>query len=177
MFVLNGQMSLGTMLAINVLAISFLTPLVRSGQTLPLVASHLERIGDVLEAEPEQDLRSVTNVPRLSGSIELRNVDFRYSADSPIILHSISLSIKPGQKVALVGPTGSGKSTLAKICMGLYPSTDGEVFYDGLPLQSLRYQSLRSQFGVVMQDPFLISRWREIRNEARVLQRTIGQAS
>jgi ATP-binding cassette, subfamily B, bacterial len=160
MFVLNGQMSLGTMLAINVLAISFLTPLaslVSNGQTLPLVASHLERIGDVLEAEPEQDLRSVRNAPRLSGSIELKNVDFRYSADSPIILHSISLSIEPGQKIALVGPTGSGKSTLAKICMGLYPSTKGEVFYDGLPLQSLRYPSLRSQFGVVMQDPFLFS--------------------
>jgi ATP-binding cassette subfamily B protein len=160
MFVLNGQMSLGTMLAINVLAISFLTPLaslVRNWDTLPLVASHLERIGDVLEAEPEQNLTSVTNVPRLSGSIELKNVDFRYSADSPIILHSISLSIEPGQKVALVGPTGSGKSTLARICMGLYPSTDGEVFYDGLMLQSLRYQSLRSQFGVVMQDPFLFS--------------------
>jgi ATP-binding cassette, subfamily B, bacterial len=160
MFVLNGQMSLGTMLAINVLAISFLTPLaslVRSGQTLPLVASHLERIGDVLEAEPEQDLRSVRNAPRLSGSIELKNVHFRYSADSVIVLHSISLSIEPGQKVALVGPTGSGKSTLAKICMGLYPSTNGEVFYDGLPLQSLRYQSIRSQFGVVMQDPFLFS--------------------
>jgi ATP-binding cassette, subfamily B, bacterial len=160
MFVLNGQMSLGTMLAINVLATSFLTPLaalVRSGQMLPLVGAHLERIGDALEAEPEQDLDSVRNAPRLSGSIELKNVDFRYSANSPIILHSISLSIEPGQKVALVGPTGSGKSTLAKICMGLYPPANGEVLYDGLPLQSMRYPSLRSQFGVVMQDPFLFS--------------------
>jgi ATP-binding cassette, subfamily B, bacterial len=160
LFVLNGQMSLGTMLAINVLATSFLTPLaslVRSGQTLPLVAAHLERIADVLEVEPEQVLHSVRNAPQLSGRIELKNIDFRYSLNAPLTLQDISMAIEPGQKVALVGPTGSGKSTLAKICMGLYPSTNGEVLYDGLPLQSLRYPSLRSQFGVVMQDPFLFS--------------------
>jgi ABC-type bacteriocin/lantibiotic exporter with double-glycine peptidase domain len=142
LFVLNGQMSLGTMLAINVLAASFLTPLaslVRSGQTFPLVAAYLERIADVLEAEPEQDLHSVRNAPRLGGKIELKNIDFRYSGNSPLILQGISMAIEPGQKLALVGPTGSGKSTLAKICMGLYPPTNGEVFYDGLPLQSLRY--------------------------------------
>jgi ATP-binding cassette subfamily B protein len=160
MFVLNGQMSLGTMLAINVLAISFLTPLaslVRSGQALPLVTAYLERIADVLEAEPEQDLHSVRNAPRLRGRIELKNIDFRYSGNAPLILQDISVAIEPGQKVALVGPTGSGKSTLAKMCMGLYPPTNGEVLYDGLPLQSLRYPSLRSQFGVVMQEPFLFS--------------------
>jgi ATP-binding cassette, subfamily B, bacterial len=160
MFVLNGQMSLGTMLAINVLATSFLTPLaslVRSGQNLPLVAAYLERIADVLEEEPEQDLRSVRNAPRLSGKIELKNINFRYSPNAPLVLQNISMAIEPGQKVALVGPTASGKSTLAKICMGLYASTNGEVLYDGLPLQSLRYPSLRSQFGVVMQDPFLFS--------------------
>jgi ATP-binding cassette subfamily B protein len=160
MFVLNGQMSLGTMLAINVLATSFLTPLaslVRSGQILPSVVAYLERLADVLEAEPEQDLGSVQDAPRLSGRIELKNIDFRYSQNSPLVLQDISMAIEPGQKVALVGPTGSGKSTLAKICMGLYPPSNGEVFYDGLPLQSLRYQSLRSQFGVVMQDPFLFS--------------------
>ncbi len=160
MFVLNGQMSLGTMLAINVLAVSFLTPLaslVRSGQILPMVAAYLERIADVLEAEPEQDLGSVRDAPRLSGRIELRNIDFRYSLNEPLILQGISMAIEPGQKVALVGPTGSGKSTLAKLCMGLYPPTNGEVFYDDMPIQSWRYQSLRSQFGVVMQDPFLFS--------------------
>jgi ATP-binding cassette subfamily B protein len=160
MFVLNGQMSLGTMLAINVLAISFLTPLaslVRSGQALPLVAAYLERIGDVLEAEPEQDLHSVQNAPRLRGKIELKNINFRYNENSPLVLQDISMTIEPGQKVALVGPTGSGKSTLAKMCMGLYSPSNGEVFYDGLPLQSLRYPSLRSQFGVVMQEPFLFS--------------------
>jgi ATP-binding cassette, subfamily B, bacterial len=160
MFVLNGQMSLGTMLAINLLAASLLTPLVslvRSGQALPLVAAHLERIADVLEAEPEQDLSSVRNAPRLTGRVELKNVDFRYAENSPMVLQDISMTIEPGQKVALVGPTGSGKSTLAKICMGLYTPSSGEVFYDGMPLQGLRYQSLRSQFGVVMQDPFLFS--------------------
>jgi ATP-binding cassette subfamily B protein len=160
MFVLNGQMSLGTMLAINLLATSFLTPLaslVRSGQIFPLVAANLERIADVLEAEPEQDLASVRNATRLTGMIEVKNIDFHHSGNSPLILQDISMTIEPGQKVALVGPTGSGKSTLANLCMGLYPPSNGEVFYDGMLLQSLRYQSLRSQLGVVMQDPFLFS--------------------
>lgn len=160
MLVLNGQMSLGTMLAVNVLAASFLTPLAslaRTGQSIPLVAAHLERIGDVLEAEPEQDLSAVRNAPPLSGKIELKGIDFRYNEDSPLTLRDISLSVEPGRKIALVGPTGSGKSTLAKVCMGLFEPTDGEVLYDGIPLQTLRYPSLRRQFGVVMQDPFLFS--------------------
>jgi ATP-binding cassette subfamily B protein len=158
--VLDGSMTLGTMLALNALAMSFLTPLaslVSSGQRLQLAGAHLERIRDVIEAEPEQDLQQVRGAPPLTGRIELEQVSFRYDRDSPPALRDISLTIEPGQKVALVGSTGSGKSTLAMLLLGLYLPTEGEIRYDGIPLHHLDYRTLRGQFGVVLQDTFLIS--------------------
>lgn len=73
------------------------------------------------------------------------------------MLRDIAVTIEPGQKVALVGRTGSGKSTLAKLLLGLYAPTDGDIRYDGMPLQCLNYRTLRSQLGVVLQEPFLFS--------------------
>lgn len=159
-YVLDGTMSLGTMLALNALAASFLMPLaslVSSGQQVQLISAHLERIADVVEAEPEQDLQEVQPAPPLTGRIELKHVNFRYDPYAPLVLHDISVTIEPGQKVALAGRTGSGKSTLAKLLLGLYTPTEGDIFYDGISLQCLNYRSLRSQFGVVLQESFLFS--------------------
>ncbi len=152
--VLNGSLQAGTMLALVTLASSFLAPLgslVTSGQRLQMVHSHLERVADVMEAEPEQDIHAVQDPPRLSGHIRLENVSFRYDPQSPVVLHDIDLVIHPEQKVAIVGRTGSGKSTLGNLLLGLYLPTQGEIFYDGLPLRTLNYQAVRSQFGVVTQ--------------------------
>src|SRR6202011_110757 len=116
--VLNGSLPVGTMLALIALATAFLTPvasLVTSGQRLQLVRSHLERIADVLEAAPEQDVSTVNEPSKLSGTIRLENVNFQYDPHSPLILHDIDVSIKPRQKVAIVGRTGSGKSTLGNL--------------------------------------------------------------
>ena len=154
----KGSVSLGTMLALNALAAAFLQPvasLVSSGQRLQLAGAHLERIADVMEAEPEQDSRNVCAVPALSGRIELRHVTFCYDAHSPKVLDNVSLDIYPGQKIALVGRTGSGKSTLAKILLGLYSPTDGQVFYDGVSLQTIDLQAFRRRCGIVLQDSFL----------------------
>lgn len=158
--VLNGSLSIGTMFALNTLAASFLSPLsslVSSGQQLQLVHSHLERIADVTETEPEQDIQIVRQPPKLSGGIQLSQVSFRYSPDTPLILHSLNLTIRAGQKIAIVGRTGSGKSTLGKLLLGLYLPTEGVISYDGIPLQTLNYQEVRRQFGVVLQDSSVFS--------------------
>jgi ATP-binding cassette, subfamily B, bacterial len=158
--VLNGSISIGTMFALNTLAASFLGPLsslVSSGQQLQLVHSHLERIADVTETEPEQDIQAVHQPPKLSGNIRLTQVSFRYAPDTPLILHSLNLTIHAGQKVAIVGRTGSGKSTLGKLLLGLYLPTEGLIAYDGIPLQTLNYQEVRRQFGVVLQDSSVFS--------------------
>ena len=160
MFALNEPLTLGTMFALNALAGAFLAPLsslVSSGQQLQMVGAHLERIADVIEAEPEQDGPSAQQAPTLTGRIELNNVSFRYDANAPMILRDISVTIEPGQKVAIVGSTGSGKSTLAKLMLALYKPVSGQLYYDNLPVSALNYQSLRRQFGVVMQESFLFN--------------------
>ena len=74
-----------------------------------------------------------------------------------MVLDNISLRIEPGQKVALVGRSGSGKTTLAMLLLGLHEPSSGEILYDGQPMQSLDYVTLRGQFGAVLQEPFLFS--------------------
>ncbi len=159
-WVLDGNMSLGVMLAVITVALAFLSPLgslVATGQQVRLVGAQLERIGDVLKTEPEQDVLVVQSAPKLSGRIEVRNAGFRYHADAPWAVREASVVIEPGQKVAIVGRTGSGKSTLAMLLLGLYPLNEGQILYDGLPLERLNYRTLRSQFGTVLQEPSLFS--------------------
>ncbi len=158
--VLNGDMSLGTMLAVTTLAVSFIGPLssfASTGQQLQLVGAHLERISDVMKSATEEEGRDVQRVSELSGRIEVQNVSFRYHQQAPWAVVDVSVQIEPGQKVAIVGRTGSGKSTLAMLLLGLYPLDEGEIYYDGLPLSGINLRSLRSQFGVVLQEPSLFS--------------------
>jgi ATP-binding cassette, subfamily B, bacterial len=160
MQVIDGTMTIGTMLAFNTLAISFLIPLgslASSVQELQVVRAHFSRVADVIGTDPEQDPAVVKTPHRLQGYIELRHVGFRYNQNAPHILRDINAKIYPGQKVALVGKTGSGKSTLGKLLVGLIPPTNGSILYDGIPLESLNYQEVRSQFGVVLQESFIFS--------------------
>jgi len=156
--VIDGQLGLGTMLAANALAIGFLTPvasLVATAGQFQLLGSYVERIDDVLRAEPEQDRTKVSKPPRLRGAIELDHVSFRYGPLSPMVLQDISLRVEPGQLVALVGRSGSGKTTLASLLIGLYRPLSGRILYDGIDLAQLDLRAVRRQMGVVTQRPYL----------------------
>jgi len=153
--VLQGTIQVGTMLALVALSSVILTPLeslVTSGQELQMIRAHLQRLVDVLEAAPEQEVQQVHAPPRLTGRIRLDQVSFQYDPQGQKVLQDITVQIEAGQKVALVGRTGSGKSTLGKLLLGLCEPTEGEICYDDIPLPRLNYQQVRAQCGVVLQD-------------------------
>ncbi len=165
--VLNGELSLGTMLALSALAAGFLGPLsglVSTAVKLQLMGSYLERLLDVLETPREQDRQSagpeggerkLARAGELRGEISLRDVSFRYSSSAPEALRQVSVDIPAGSFVAVVGPSGAGKTTLAGLCLGLYRPTSGRVLYDGVDLDSLDLRSVRRQLGVVLQQAYL----------------------
>ncbi|MFC4767338.1 peptidase domain-containing ABC transporter [Effusibacillus consociatus] len=159
--VVSGQMTLGAMFAFYTLALSFLNPLTSLVSTINqmvIVGAYLNRIMDINESKPEQNQNEVIRPERLEGKIELRNVSFRYHKFSPEVIRNVSLTVLPGQKIALVGASGSGKSTLASLLLGLYMPTEGTILYDGQDLSTLDKPALRNQIGVVMQNTFLFSR-------------------
>ncbi|WP_432974278.1 peptidase domain-containing ABC transporter [Dactylosporangium sp. CA-233914] len=156
--VVGGRMSLGTMLGLNVIAGLLLTPV---GQVmgalryLQTIGSHLERIYDVLNEEPEPVRPRAAQPAELRGEVELRGVDFRYDLGAPLVLKDINLRVAPGTKVAIVGSTGSGKTTLVRLFTGLLRPTAGTVLVDGRPLEDYDLEPLRQRFGVVTQFPYI----------------------
>ncbi len=111
----------------------------------------LEMAEPILQAEPEVAEEKLT-VSRVSGHIEMNHVTFRYDEDTPYILNDLSLNIRSGEYVAIVGRTGCGKSTLVRLLLGFEKPEKGSVFYDGWDLNSLDPRSLRRQIGVVIQN-------------------------
>lgn len=116
----------------------------------------LEMIKPILDARPEIS-EGKRVIERLSGGIELNNVSFRYNENMPLIVDNLSLKIRPGQYVALVGVTGCGKSTLMRLMLGFETPQKGAVYFDGKDLSSIDLKSLRRKIGVVMQNGKLFS--------------------
>lgn len=173
--VFNGSLTLGSMLGLTLLATYCLAPLntlVSNLQQLQLVQAHFERLTDILDSPPEASAARSSledtaeeeaaeqeaeeeKAPPLK-ELELRQVSFRYAPQAPLVLENISLTIKAGQKIAFVGATGAGKSTLARLLLGLYPPTEGQIYGDGQALKAEDLPSLRNQYGVVLQNQFLL---------------------
>lgn len=116
----------------------------------------LEMVKPILDAQPEVS-EGKKVIERLSGGIELNNVSFRYSENMPLIVDNLSLKIRPGQYVALVGSTGCGKSTLMRLMLGFETPQKGAVYYDGRDIAKVDLKSLRRKIGVVMQNGKLFS--------------------
>ncbi len=156
--VLDGQISLGTALAANALAVGFLSPLatlVSTALAAQVLVGYVDRLNDVFDTPTEQESGGQSPAPRLTGTIVLEDVSFRYGPLAPLVIDGVSLSISAGQTVALVGRSGSGKSTLAGLLLGLFAPTSGRVLHDGQDLATLDVRGVREQIGVVTQDPYL----------------------
>ncbi|MEM9508726.1 MAG: peptidase domain-containing ABC transporter [Cyanobacteria bacterium P01_E01_bin.35] len=160
--VIQDQLTIGQYVAFNMMKGYIISPvmaLVALWDELQEVLISVERLNDVFETKSEESQRDLKLIlPELQGDISLDNVTFRYEADEEVnILQNISLEVKAGQTVAIVGRSGSGKSTLVKLIQGLYHPLSGQVLVDGHNLKHVSLKSLRSQIGVVPQDCFLFS--------------------
>jgi ATP-binding cassette subfamily C protein len=155
----SSDLKTGPFLAFNLAFTQFLVAMLTLGAVSVSVLSIIptfQQIRPILDAEPEVDERK-SPPGELSGNIEVSHVSFRYSEDTPLVLNDISLHIRPGDFVALVGASGSGKSTLLRLLLGFDIPESGEVFYDGQALSGLDLRAIRQQIGVVLQNARIMS--------------------
>jgi len=117
----------------------------------------VKRLGDIMNAPPEPYSVIPAREAKGEGAIEIRGLSFRYGENLPYLYRDLSLTIKPGACMAIMGPSGSGKSTLARLLQGFYLPTDGAILLDGLDVRHLAANELRQHFGVVPQDTVLFS--------------------
>lgn len=159
--VLGEQISPGTLVAFVLYINRFFDPirdLSRRFDTFQSTMASGERILNLLNTPIEvQDASDAIEMPPIRGEIRFENVSFHYSDDPTPVLRNIDLTIPAGQTVALVGKTGAGKSTLIKLVARFHDPSQGIVRIDGYDLRRVSQQSLRRQFGIVLQDPFLFS--------------------
>ncbi len=117
-----------------------------------------ERVFSLLDITPEvRDAEDAIELPPISGEVRFENVSFHYADDPTLVLKNISFHAPAGATVALVGKTGAGKSTIIKLIGRFHDPTSGRVLVDGYDLRKVKQHSLRSQMGIVLQDPFLFS--------------------
>lgn len=127
------------------------TALVGIAMTVAQFKPILEMTKPIMETVPEVSEEKLV-VERLSGGIELNNVSFGYSENMPLVIDDLSLKIRPGQYVAIVGATGCGKSTLMRLLLGFEKPQKGAIYYDGRDLSKIDLKSLRRKIGVVLQN-------------------------
>lgn len=155
--VMHGMLTIGQLVAFQSLMISFLLPvnnLVALGSVMQELEGDLSRLDDVLLNPMDSDgpSKDIAQTSRLSGQLELRGVSFGYNPLTPPLIENLSLTVRPGQRVAFVGASGSGKSTLAKLVAGLYEPTGGEILFDGRPRSSLPRELITNSLGMIEQD-------------------------
>jgi ATP-binding cassette subfamily B protein len=117
-----------------------------------------DRFFEMLQMEPDMpDQAGAADLNQVRGDITFRNVSFRYGDDSPLVLKTLSLEIRPGEFIALVGASGVGKTTLCSLIPRFYDATEGDILIDGRNVREIRPQSLRQNIGIVQQDIYLFA--------------------
>lgn len=159
--VIEGELTVGSLIAFNMIAGQVAQPILRLSQLwqdFQQAQISIERIGDILNTPQEATSRTNAVLPTPKGAVELRNVHFRYRPGTPEVLKNISLSIRPGEVIGIVGASGSGKSTLTKLVQRLYAPEEGQILIDGMDIAQVDPAWLRSHTGVVLQENLLFNR-------------------
>jgi ABC-type multidrug transport system fused ATPase/permease subunit len=159
--VLNGNgVTIGVLASFVFYLQSFFDPIQSLSQlytTYQAGMAALDKIFELLDEDPDiADSPGAVELPRIRGEIRFEDVTFSYGGDAPALDH-VTLTVPPGQTLALVGETGAGKSTLAKLVARFYDPDEGSVLIDGHDLREVTERSLRSQLGIVPQESFLFS--------------------
>jgi len=160
--VMKGELSVGQLIAFNMLAGRVSGPilrLVQLWQDFQQAGLSVRRLGDILNTKTEPGYNpGRASLPSLQGSVMFEGLTFRYRPDLPEVLRNISLSVKPGEVIGIVGRSGSGKSTLTKLIQRLYTPESGRILIDGIDLALIEPTWLRRQIGVVLQENYLFNR-------------------
>lgn len=156
----SGEITIGTITAFISYTSMFWRPILNLASyynTLITNFAAAERIFEIMGIEPGvKDIDSAEEMPKIKGKVEFNHVSFAYEKDTQV-LHDVSFKVKPGETVALVGPTGAGKTTITSLISRFYDTTEGSVLIDGIDVSKVNLYSLRSQMGVMLQDTFLFS--------------------
>lgn len=159
--VMENKMSVGQLIAFQMLAGQVTSPIIRlvnMWQYFQQTKISVDRLGDIVNESTEPAFNpNRTTLPNIRGDILLERVTFRYRPDTSEILQQVSLMIKAGSRVGIVGRSGSGKSTLTKLIQRLYVPESGRVMIDGVDLVQVEPAWLRRQIGVVLQENYLFS--------------------
>jgi ABC-type multidrug transport system fused ATPase/permease subunit len=148
--VITGGLSVGEIVAAGMYLGSLYMPLQRFSELNVVFANSMAALQRI------QNAPDAVKLPEMTGRVEFRNVSFAYAADNPV-LHGVSFTAEQGERIALVGASGSGKSTIVSLIPRFYDVEDGAVLVDGVDVRKAELKSLRSNIGMVLQDPVLFS--------------------
>src|SRR6266513_953556 len=158
--VIRGEMTLGTFFVFLGYLGAFYGPLQYMSRVTDFLSRSLasaERVFEVLDTESDvKDAEKPVPIPRIEGRVEFKNVTFGYEPHKPV-LKEMSFEVAPGEMIGLVGQSGAGKSTTINLICRFYEVQEGEILIDGVNIRQIAQKDLRSQIGVVLQEPFLFS--------------------
>ena len=159
LFAIQGRLSVGDLSCFLSYANQYTKPFNELSSVITELQNALAcagRVFELMEEEEEEDAEGLffTNNERIQGSVRIEDVDFSYVADKPLI-QGLNLQVRPGQRVAIVGPTGCGKTTIINLLMRFYDVNRGAIYIDGTDIRQVSRENLRSQYGMVLQETWL----------------------